>query len=78
MKHLDVFAKRERHKKNVKLKLHKYRGFITILNRQAREVTWVCYFMEKVGRDVKDHQAKLCSQTDNLPGAWPLMKPMHK
>ena len=44
-----------------------YRGFIMILNRQtrnkctrARLFIWICYFTEKVSRDVKGNQAKLC------------------
>ena len=32
--------------------------------------------MENVCQGVKGNQGKLCSQTVNLPGAWPLMKPL--
>lgn len=70
--------------KVIKLRSTYVRGFMKILNRQADgwcgqaiELTWACYFMEKIGWYVKGNRAKLCLQTVNLPTVPPLIKPLY-
>ena len=73
-----VLSRNKKYLDKIMISYKKSRGFIKILNRWAKGSHILCSFMEKDRWDVKSSSAKSCSQTVNLPGAQPLMKPLIK